>query len=205
MDCQKRIQYIREPRCRKCGKQLREDAEIFCLDCINKKHIVECGYALYDYQSIRKSIYRFKYSGRCEYAEFYAEDIFRHLGEEIKHMQAQAIVPIPLHSAKKRARGYNQAELIAKELSRLTRIPMAADLVLRVRNTLPQKELTPQLRQNNLKRAFNINADVVKLNKIILIDDIFTTGSTLDAVAVELQRHGVKTVYAITLCIGEGM
>ena len=89
--------------------------------------------------------------------------------------------------------------------SRLTRIPMAADLVLRVRNTLPQKELTPQLRQNNLKRAFNINADVVKLNKIILIDDIFTTGSTLDAVAVELQRHGVKTVYAITLCIGEGM
>ena len=205
MDCQKKIQYIREPRCRKCGKQLMDEAEIFCKDCINTNHIFEYAYALNDYQSIRKSIYRFKYGARCEYADFYAEDIFRRFGGQISRMEAQAIIPIPLHSSKKRARGYNQAELIAKELSRFTGIPMYANLVRRVRNTLPQKELTPHLRQNNLKKAFNINADVVKLNKIILIDDIFTTGSTLDAVAMELQRHGVNTVYAITLCIGEGM
>ena len=56
-----------------------------------------------------------------------------------------------------------------------------------------------------MKKAFNISADVVKLNKTILIDDIYTTGSTLDAVALELKKHGVESVYFITLCIGEGL
>ena len=75
----------------------------------------------------------------------------------------------------------------------------------RVRKTVPQKELGTQERQNNLKKAFNISADVVKLNKTIVIDDIYTTGSTLDAVALELKRHGVRTIYFITLCIGDGI
>ena len=120
-------------------------------------------------------------------------------------MEADAILPVPVHASRRRSRGYNQAELVAAELSRLTGIKMYDRLVKRVRKTTPQKELTIQERQNNLKKAFNITANVVKLNKTILVDDIYTTGSTLDAVAVELQRHGVKTVYAITLCIGEGM
>ena len=104
-----------------------------------------------------------------------------------------------------RSRGYNQAQLVAAELSKLTGIPIYDNVVRRVRKTLPQKELTAQERQNNLKKAFNISADVVKLNKTILVDDIYTTGSTLDAVALELKRHGVETVYFITLCIGEGL
>ena len=110
-----------------------------------------------------------------------------------------------VHASRKRERGYNQAELVAAELSRLTGIRMYGDLVRRVRKTVPQKELTIQERQNNLKKAFNISTNVVKLNKVILVDDIYTTGSTLDAVAMELKRHGVKAVYFIALCIGEGM
>jgi predicted amidophosphoribosyltransferase len=77
--------------------------------------------------------------------------------------------------------------------------------VERVKKTIPQKELNPHERQNNLKKAFNIGSDVVKLNKTIIIDDIYTTGSTIDAVAVELKNKGVKEVYFITLCIGEGI
>lgn len=120
-------------------------------------------------------------------------------------MDADSIVPVPVHASRKRERGYNQAELVAAELSRLTGIRMYGDLVRRVRKTVPQKELTIQERQNNLKKAFNITTNVVKLNKTILVDDIYTTGSTLDAVAMELKRHGVKAVYFIALCIGEGM
>jgi predicted amidophosphoribosyltransferase len=74
-----------------------------------------------------------------------------------------------------------------------------------VKKTVPQKELNPIERQNNLKKAFNIGSDVVKLNKTILIDDIYTTGSTIDAVALELKRHGVGNVFFVTLCIGEGI
>lgn len=203
--CRTRPQYIREPRCRRCGKQLADGMAQYCHDCRQRRHVYDYGYALYDYQSMRKSIYRFKYGNRCEYAAFYARDICGKLADELRMMDADSIVPVPVHASRKRERGYNQAELVAAELSRLTGIRMYGDLVRRIRKTVPQKELTIQERQNNLKKAFNITTNVVKLNKTILVDDIYTTGSTLDAVAMELKRHGVKAVYFIALCIGEGM
>ncbi len=208
--CRTKPQYITEPRCRRCGKQLvgepgQSGTGEFCHDCMRRKHVYDYGYALYDYQSMKKSIYRFKYGKRCEYAAFYARDICDRLSEEIRMMEADAILPVPVHASRRRSRGYNQAELVAAELSRLTGIKMYDRLVKRVRKTTPQKELTIQERQNNLKKAFNITANVVKLNKTILVDDIYTTGSTLDAVALELKRHGVKSVYFIALCTGEGM
>lgn len=213
--CRKKPQYIREPRCRRCGKQLagepdrlipgRPGSGEFCCDCMRQRHAYDYGYALYDYQSMRKSIYRFKYGKRCEYAKFYAVDICDKLSDEIHLMRADAIIPVPVHASRHRHRGYNQAELVAAELSRLTGIKMCGKLVQRVRKTVPQKELTIQERQNNLKKAFNIRTNVVKLNRVILVDDIYTTGSTLDAVALELKRHGVAVVYFIALCIGEGM
>lgn len=203
--CRTKPQYIREPRCRRCGKQLVGATEAFCHDCMQRKHVYDYGYALYDYQSMKKSIYRFKYGKRCEYAAFYARDICEKLSDEIRMMDADAIIPVPVHASRKRDRGYNQAELVAAELSRLTGITMYGKLVKRIRKTVPQKKLTIQERQNNLKKAFNISTNVVKLNKTILVDDIYTTGSTLDAVALELKRHGVTSVYFIALCIGEGM
>lgn len=208
--CRTKPQYIVEPRCRRCGKQLmgepgQSGAGEYCQDCTRRKHVYDHGYALYDYQSMRKSIYRFKYGRRCEYAAFYAQDICGRLADEIRMMQADSIIPVPVHASRRRSRGYNQAELVAAELSRLTGITMYEKLVKRVRKTVPQKELTIQERQNNLKKAFNITSNVVKLKKTILVDDIYTTGSTLDAVALELKRHGVKSVYFIALCIGEGM
>lgn len=203
--CRIKPQYITDPVCRKCGKQLLDASQPFCKDCMQRGHIFESGRALYDYQSMRESIYRFKYKGRCEYATFYAQEIYERLGEDIVSMEADSIVPIPIHSSRLRSRGYNQALLVAQQLARLTGIPLYANLVKRVRATVPQKELDIQQRQNNLKKAFHIDSNVVKLNKTILVDDIFTTGSTLDAVALELKRHGVETVYFIALCIGESM
>ncbi|MDE6620412.1 MAG: ComF family protein [Lachnospiraceae bacterium] len=203
--CRTKLQYITEPRCRRCGKQLMGDSGEFCHDCTQRRHVYDYGYALYDYQSMKKSIYRFKYKRRCEYAAFYAKDIYERLSNEIDLMGADSIIPIPVHASRKKSRGYNQAELVAAELSRLTGIAMHEKLVKRIRKTVPQKELTTQERQNNLKKAFNISTNVVKLNKVILVDDIYTTGSTVDAVAMELKRHGVKSVYFIALCIGEGI
>ncbi|MDE6912393.1 MAG: ComF family protein [Lachnospiraceae bacterium] len=202
--CRRKIRYVSEPRCQKCGRQLNDDTKPFCTACAQTQHIFDRGIALYDYQSMKKSVYRFKYKKRCEYAAFYAEEIYRHFKTEILNMGADAIIPIPLHKSRLKSRGYNQAELIAAHLSRLTGIPLEKNLVKRVRKTVPQKQLDARARQNNLKKAFNIKPNVVKLNKTILIDDIFTTGSTIDAVAKELKRRGVETVYFITLCIGEG-
>ena len=204
-ECSPKIKYIKTPKCRKCGKQLYDDTVIFCKDCETKPHSYDYGYGLYDYKSMQKSIYRFKYSKRSEYAKYYAEDIYRNLGKEIAFMQADALIPVPLHKSRQRQRGYNQAEELAKELSKLIGIPCYSNVVKRVKNTVPQKELDEVERQNNLKRAFHISSDVVKLNKTIVVDDIYTTGSTIDAVARELRQHGVGNVYYLTLCIGEGM
>lgn len=204
-ECRLKIKYIESPRCRKCGKQLYDENVIFCNDCERKPHLYDYGYALYDYRSMRKSIYRFKYSKRSEYAKYYAKDIYDHLGEEISRFQADALIPIPLYKRRQALRGYNQAEVLARELSKLTGIPYYSNLVKRIKNTVPQKELDNYERQNNLKKAFLIHSDVVKLNKTIVVDDIYTTGSTMDAVAGELRQHGVEKVYYLALCIGEGM
>ena len=203
--CRSKIRYITNPRCQKCGKQLVDDAVIFCMDCQTKQHDYTKGYALYDYQSMKKSIYRFKYGGRCEYARFYAEDLYQQLKDLPQIWDADAIIPVPLHQKRKQQRGYNQAELLAKELGKLTGIPVYSNLVVRVRKTVPQKELDAFSRQNNLKKAFHITSDVVKLNKTIIIDDIYTTGSTVDAISKELKEHGIGDVYVLTLCIGEGI
>ena len=202
--CRRKIRYICEPRCLKCGRQLNDDTKLFCNACDKTQHIFDSGIALYDYQSMKKSIYRFKYKKRCEYAAFYAEDIYAHFNYDFLRMEADAIIPVPLHQSRLKSRGYNQAELVSAHLSKLTGIPLEKNLVKRIRKTVPQKQLDAHGRENNLKKAFNIKPNVVKLNKTILIDDIFTTGSTIDAVAKELKRRGVETVYFITLCIGEG-
>lgn len=204
-ECKEKIRYIGSPRCRKCGKQLYDENVIFCNDCEKRKHFYDNGYALYDYRSMKSSIYRFKYSKRSEYAQYYAKDMYDHLTQEISRMEADALIPIPLHKTRQNKRGYNQAEVLAQELSKLTGIPCYSNLIKRVKNTVPQKELDTCERQNNLKKAFLIHSDVVKLNKTIVVDDIYTTGSTVDAVARELRQHGVGKVYYLALCIGEGM
>lgn len=204
-ECRPKLRYIEGARCRKCGKRLTDETRIYCGDCEHRVHIFDYGYALYSYREMHDSIYRFKSKGRCEYARFYAGDICRHLKDEIDTMGAQALIPVPLHASRERERGYNQSELLAKEMSRLLGIPVRSDIVKRVQKTVPQKELDELGRQNNLKKAFFIGTDVVKLKKVIVVDDVYTTGSTVDAVARELKEHGVGKVYFITLCIGEGI
>lgn len=202
--CAEKLQLIHNPFCRKCGKALEDNRREYCGDCERGTHLYREGRALYAYPCIRRSVYRFKYGGRKEYAVFYGNEIARHLGEIILSWKPDALVPVPLHSSRKRKRGYNQADALAAEVGKRLGIPVASRLVVRVKNTTPLKLLTPAMRQNNLKRAFKIRGNVVKLNTIIIIDDIYTTGSTVDAMAAALQEAGIKNVYFIALAIGKG-
>lgn len=203
--CRRQLDYIFEPKCKKCGKKLHEGGGQYCHDCSVKPHSFDSGLALYEYHSVKQSIYRFKYEGRCDYAEFFGREIAEFLGEEIGVWGAEALVPVPLHKGRERKRGYNQAELLAEVMSGYLSIPVEAGLVKRSRNTVPQKELNHAARQKNLKKAFKIPANDVKLKTIIIVDDIYTTGSTMDALSKELKRAGVQKVYFIALSIGEGM
>ncbi len=203
--CRGRIRTVGENYCMKCGKPLHEGQTVRCHDCERDAHVFTRGRALFHYEDIRESLYRFKYGGRREYAAFYAARAAAELGEDIASWHAGALVPVPLHAAKQRRRGYNQAALFAEELSALTGIPVREDLIVRVRNTTPQKELDYLQREKNLKRAFKLAQNDVKLKTIIIIDDIYTTGSTIDAMSRLLKEAGVSDIYFVTLAAGHGV
>lgn len=105
------------------------------------------------------------------------------------------LVPVPIHPARRRYRGYNQAEVFAKRLSEEFQIPMDAHLIRRVKRTKPQKELDPAERRKNLENAFALEKPgQMKYRRILLVDDIYTTGSTVDALAALLKKNGAVQV-----------
>ena len=203
-ECKSSLKYLSEPLCFQCGKPVKEEEE-YCYDCRNKKHFYNQGAALFSYEYIRLSLYRFKYAGRKEYAEFYGKQMAACFREKKSLWKAQALVPVPLHKKKQRSRGYNQAELIAGELSKCWGIPVNTKLVIRSKNTKPMKEIVGTDRQNNLKKAFKLGVNDVKLDTIIIIDDIYTTGSTIDAVAKVCREAGILNIYFLTVSIGYGL
>ncbi|MCM1192300.1 MAG: ComF family protein [Butyrivibrio sp.] len=204
LKCMDRLKLLTPPWCMRCGKKTEEGQE-YCGDCREKAHLFERGRALYEYDSAAEPIYRFKYGGRREYAEFFGEQLADYLGDYIRGLQPDGFVPIPLHRRRRAVRGYNQAELLADAVGRRMGIPVYSHLLVRTRNTTPQKKLNREERQNNLKRAFNIPKNDVKLKTILVFDDIYTTGATIDEAARALRAAGAERVYFVTLACGAGV
>ena len=149
-------------------------------------------------------MYRFKYSNKREYADFYAKEAVRIYGDWIRRKQIEAIVPVPMYRLKEKGRGYNQAAVFARTLGEKMNLPVEKRMVKRIRNTTPQKELNDVERKINLKKAFQLVPNIVKYRKILIVDDIYTTGSTIDAVAEVLLQAGVDEIYFLCISIGEG-
>ena len=203
--CKNAVEYIHEPSCMKCGRKIEDEREEYCHDCSKRKHVYDRGYSLMVYdETVSRSIYRFKYGNRRRYADFYARQIWLHKGELIRQWNADVLIPVPLHRNRFKKRGYNQAQLIAQSLGRYMKIPVDSDCVYRVKDTKAMKLLSPAERQNNLKKAFIIRPNGVKYGTAILIDDIYTTGSTIDAIATVLKEAGVGKVYFLSVSSGNG-
>ncbi len=204
-ECRGLLKPVREPRCMKCGAQLKDDETEYCRSCKGRRHYYDRGLAMYEYASVRSSVYRLKYSGRVEYAEFFGREMARRLGPAIKQWGAEALIPVPLHASRQRRRGYNQAAAIARFCGRALGLPVREDLIRRAVKTRPMKLLNAKERQINLKNAFIMRTDVVKLGTVVIVDDIYTTGATIDAMARLLKASGVRKVYFVTLAIGSGV
>lgn len=204
LSCMDKLRLLTPPWCMKCGKKLAEEGE-YCADCQRKEHRFVRGRALYEYESAAPAVYRFKYGGRREYADFFGEQAAEYLGGFVRGVGPDALIPIPLHRRRRTERGYNQAQLLAEAVGGRLGLPVCSNLLVREKNTSPLKYQNPQERQNNLKKAFNIAQNDVKLKTIILIDDIYTTGSTMNEAAKTLREAGVNEVYFITLACGAGI
>ncbi len=203
--CAKKLTYAVQPVCLSCGKPVENAAQEYCSDCSRKTHVFDQGRAVWVYQGpMRQILYRYKYSNRRDYTDFFAAEAARIYEPWIRRRRIEAVVPIPLSRKRRRTRGYNQAEVFAKQLSLLLGLPFYTKLLVRVRNTTPQKQLSVKERKNNLKNAFKIAGNVVKLKRVLLVDDIYTTGSTMDAAARVLKQAGAAEVYCLCISIGQG-
>lgn len=202
-ECRKKLPYIREPKCKKCGKQMESAEEEYCRDCKRFSHAFDRGAAVYTYNDVMaRSIAMFKYHNRREYAKVYAKEMYRCCSRFLKSCAPEVILPVPIHRQKKRQRGFNQAELVAKELGKLLNVPVDADYLIRKAKTIPQKELTRQQRKRNLKEAFEVSKDGKYYKRVLLIDDIYTTGATMDAVSEILRENQTKIIFFLTICVG---
>jgi ComF family protein len=204
--CRPHLEYVSEPLCMRCGKQLAREEMEYCMDCRTIRHFYTRGAAVFAYtDGIRQSIYNFKYYGKQEYAVFYGFEAAKKCGRLVESWGIDVIIPVPLHAKKKRRRGYNQAELIACEFGRHLRLPVDSEILIRSENTTPMKKLNDTERRKNVEKAFKISTDVVKYRKVLIVDDIYTTGATIDECARVLLKHGAEKVYFLCLCIGKGL
>lgn len=201
--CRRTGDFVGENYCLKCGKRIENAAEEYCRDCALGKHFFDRGRVLYVYNdAIRESIYRLKYKNRRRYAIYFGDEMAKEFAPWLQKRKIQAIIPIPLHKSRRIKRGYNQAQLLAERISEKTGIPVRNDLIFRVKKTEAQKLKNARERQNNLKNAFKIMHNDVKLEIVVLVDDIYTTGSTMDEAARVLKASGIKEVYCISLASG---
>ncbi len=201
--CRKKIVFIRDDYCMKCGKPLEGEEEEYCPDCRKRAHAFEAGRSVFSYRGdLRRSLYRLKYNGKQEYGIVFGQEMAREAGSWIRRIGVTRIVPVPLHAARQRERGYNQAAIPARELGRLLGIPVEEELLYRTKRTVPLKTLNGSERRVVLSHAFAVRGSIRPGECILLVDDIYTTGSTADAAAACLKRAGKCRVYVLTVAIG---
>lgn len=203
--CKGKIPWVKDPVCLKCGKPVGSAEAEYCPDCQKSHHMFDQGAAVFTYSGCMPgSIYRLKASNRRDYIDFFAAAMKMQSGKYLKRWQPQVIVPVPMHPKKRAARGYNQAELLAERVSELTGIPFDRNILCCIKKTKVQKSLGRSERQKNLRGSFVVQKDPGKLKRVLVIDDVYTTGSTMDEIARTLKNAGVEQVYFLVLCTGRG-
>ncbi len=208
--CRVKPKLIEEPRCKKCSKPIESEEKEYCHDCETKQHHYMKGYALWVYDVVlKKSIADFKFHGRREYGDFYIDELIKRYGAEIKRVAPDVLVPVPIHKSKLVQRGYNQADILARGIGEKLNITVLSHLLQRDRKTLPQKLLNDKERLKNLEKAFTYSNEESEsfqgvIRKVMLVDDIYTTGSTIEACTKVMLNNGIDEVYFLSICIGKG-
>ena len=203
-DCVKELSPVKQPVCFGCGKELESDLMEYCFDCSKRPHTFKRNFALLNYnEAASNSMVSIKYRNRREYLDFYGRALCVKYGKMIARISPDILVPVPVHSSRMRIRGFNQAQILAEIMGEILGIPVCGDVLKRSKKTAPQKELNPQERLKNLEQAFEAGKLPEGVKSVLVVDDIYTTGSTLEACARVLKRMGVENIYGITICVGE--
>ena len=204
--CAQDLPLIRGPVCLKCGRPVRAGEIEYCENCRHREHLFIRGFAPFVYTgAVQASVMRFKYQHRAEYASFYAAVLMLYGADLLTARKIDVILPVPIHTKRYRNRGYNQAEEIAVRLSEASGIPCDPSAVFRVKNTAAQKGLDPSDRRKNLQNAFRVSGQAeLEGKRILIVDDIYTTGTTVDSMAACLLSAGAAQVFFAAVSIAAG-
>ncbi len=201
--CAKEIPFTKGQRCRMCGREIQQD--MLCTRCRTADFAFTAGTAAFSYAHMHQAIADLKFQGYLKDAEGLGMlmTIFLQNNYADWFLWADYMTEVPLHPAKKRRRGFNQVEALCRVIRQHSGLPFVPNVLQRRVDTVPQSSLSKQQRRENLQNVFTISAqpDMVQGKHILLVDDIFTTGSTLQECSRVLLRAGAKEVRVYCLSV----
>lgn len=204
--CLEELRPLSPPWCRKCGRPFAsmlagQSSQPLCHACRRDVYAFDLArsYAVYNDPMVR-AVTLLKYNALTPLADWFAGRLAELVASQAKLFAADVVVPVPLHPSRLRERGYNQAELLARPLARRLRLPLRSYLLVRTRPRPDRLKLTRRERWQTVRGAYAIRQGTRVDNlRVLLVDDVFTTGATLDACARALRRGGATTVLGLTI------
>lgn len=196
--------------CDSCASLIKINGAPFCPVCRRRlasgscRHKNQPSYMLaaagnYDDEILKTLIHYFKYENFKNLAPILGEILIKHIEDSGLKIENFAIAPVPLYPRRQRVRGFNQAELLAKFVSQKLNVEFC-DVLIRIKSTRPQAKLKNEKRKQNVQNCFSLkNPDAVKGRNIILVDDVFTSGATMNEAVKILKQNGVKKIIALVL------
>lgn len=196
-DCETGVRPPAGSRCPVCGEAMSGES---CVNCQHEEFAFDSYHAMFGYQgTVRDLVHQLKYEGFISPAGYFAAQMSELMQDDEQLRSCDLVCSVPLHRVRKRERGYNQSELIAYAAAVLAGLPYTQPVVRRT-YTRSQTRLSRAGRKKNLQGAFKVSEpELVRGKKVILVDDVFTTGTTLHEVAKELKHAGAEQVMALTV------
>lgn len=211
------INFQQQTHCNQCGrwkkfKKINYSSDkpehdlnktFYCTDCLSQEKVFKIARAAGIYEgNLKKAILEFKFKQQRYLAHFLGQLLVEVFWAHPAYQKVQVVVPVPLTPQRLCKRGFNQAELLAREVAKTLNLPLCLALI-KVRETAPQTSLKREQRKDNLKRAFEVQKPSLIINKtVLLIDDVFTTGVTVEECSRNLLTAGANEVYVLTAATG---
>ena len=199
-ECWKKINWISDPRCSICGTPFDILVGNMCVTCVQRKPHFDEAISVCEYDDFSKDIIiKFKHHDSTHLTKYIAALMYAASKNIVD--DAHVIIPVPIHISKRIKRKYNQSELIAMEIARASGAAYEPRALKKHKKTLSQEDLPAKQRKTNVKGSFALDGkyeDAIKDKKIILVDDVFTTGSTVNECSKILKRGRAKKVTVIT-------
>ena len=196
-ECFDNLPFLEDKICAHCGRRVKASTN-YCLSCKNKQTDIDLARSVFDYSdAVRLMIHKLKYKGKRYLARIFAPYLANVYWKN--YFNSDLIVYVPMFRKDQRKRGYNQSKLLAKELSKLINVPVF-DGLTKTKRTSKQVGLKRKERKVNLKGAFKLTSKKEIIDKsILIVDDVMTTGATVERIAELLKKKGAKIVKALTV------